>query len=138
MKEPSIQKVTTPSPDQGLENCPIRNVICRFGDSWSFVTLLTLSEEKKRFNELQRSLPKISQRVLTQTLRQLERDGFISRTVVATVPIRVTYALTQLGISFIEPATSLLRWAEAANPAINVARQCYDIASANPEYPTKA
>ena len=131
MTELSIQKVTTHSADEGLENCPIRNVICRFGDSWSFVTLLTLAAEKKRFNELQRSLPKISQRVLTQTLRQLERDGFISRTVVATVPIRVTYALTQLGISFIEPASSLLRWAETVNPMINAARKSYDSGSAN-------
>jgi DNA-binding HxlR family transcriptional regulator len=123
-------KVTASRVTEDLTNCPIRNVISRIGDSWSLVTLLTLAEEK-RFMELKRTLPDISQRVLTQTLRQLERDGLISRTVVATVPISVTYALTELGKSLMEPAKNLLRWAEEANPIINAARQTYDVARRN-------
>ena len=129
MTQPSNPKVTASARvPEDLSGCPIRNVIHRFGDAWSFLILLTLGEQDLRFMALQRTLPGVSQRVLTQTLRQLERDGLISRTVVATVPISVTYALTDLGRSLMEPARHLLRWAEGANPVINAARRSYDAA----------
>lgn len=127
MTQLSNQKVTAP-PYENLADCPIRNVVSRFGDAWSLVTLLTLADEEKHFMELLRTLPNISQRMLTQTLRHLERDGLISRTVIPTVPISVTYALTELGHSAVGPANSFLRWAEEANPIINTARQTYDAA----------
>ncbi len=132
MTIPSNLEVTTPAitPDD-LADCPIRNVIARFGDAWSFVVMLTLADEAMRFMALQRALPGVSQRVLTHTLRQLERDGFISRTVVPTVPISVSYALTTLGQSFIEPARHSLRWANKANPRVNAARQRYDATTKN-------
>jgi DNA-binding HxlR family transcriptional regulator len=124
-------KVTAPRVTEDLTTCPIRNVISRIGDSWSLATLLILAEKEKHFMELKRTLPGISQRVLTQTLRQLERDGLISRTVIPTVPVSVTYALTKLGQSLMEPAKNLLRWAEEANPVINAARQTYDVTHQN-------
>lgn len=127
MTEPGNQKVTAPEAmPEPFESCPVRNVLDRVGDKWSLLILLTLAEEAKRFMEVRRAVPDISQRMLTQTLRQLERDGLVSRTVVPTVPISVTYALTELGVSFMEPARNMMRWAQDAYPKINEARQNYD------------
>ena len=94
-------------------NCPIRNVLSRVGDKWSLLVLHTLeqSTEPVRFNALQRSLPDISQKVLTTTLRTLEEDGFVVRTVYAEVPPRVDYQLTERAHSFMQACTPMLQWA---------------------------
>lgn len=118
--QPSNLKVTA------AEGCPIRSVLDRISDKWSLLLLNALADEPKRFMGLRREVPDISQRMLTQTLRQLERDGLISRTVVPSVPINVTYALTELGHSFMVPAQILMEWARDAHPRIREARQHYD------------
>lgn len=118
--QPSNSEVTA------AEGCPIRSVLDRISDKWSLLLLNALADKPKRFMGLRREVPDISQRMLTQTLRQLERDGLISRTVVPTVPISVTYALTELGRSFMGPAQTLMEWARDAHPRIREARQHYD------------
>lgn len=96
-------------------DCPIRNVLSRVGDKWSLLVLHTLgqSAEPVRFNALQRGLPDISQKVLTTTLRTLEEDGFVVRTVYAEVPPRVDYQLTERAQSFMQACTPMLQWAVA-------------------------
>lgn len=94
-------------------DCPIRNVLSRVGDKWSLLVLHTLeqSAEPVRFNALQRALPDISQKVLTTTLRTLEEDGFVVRTVYAEVPPRVDYRLTGRAQSFMQACTPMIQWA---------------------------
>ena len=96
-------------------DCPIRNVLSRVGDKWSLLVLHTLeqSAEPVRFNALQRALPDISQKVLTTTLRTLEEDGFVVRTVYAEVPPRVDYRLTERAQSFMQACTPMIQWAVA-------------------------
>ena len=102
--------------------CPIRDVLDRIGDRWSFLVLIELDEGTRRFSELRRAIPDISQRMLSQTLRHLEADGLVSRTVFAVVPPRVDYALTELGRSLMGPMEALVRWADANHAAIRRAR----------------
>ena len=111
---------------QDLENCPVRNILDRISDKWSLLLLLLLTEKPKRFMQLRRTIPDISQRMLTQTLRKLERDGLISRTVQATVPVTVTYALTSLGESFMLASKEMMDWSVKHFPDINKARRHYD------------
>lgn len=101
--------------DMLFPNCPIRNVLSRVGDKWSLLVLHTLeqSAEPVRFNALQRALPDISQKVLTTTLRTLEEDGFVVRTVYAEVPPRVDYQLTERAQSFMQACTPMIQWAVA-------------------------
>lgn len=95
-----------------IEICPIRNVIARFGDKWSFLVLLTINEHKViRFNELCRAIPDISPRMLSGTLRTLEADGLISRKVYPVVPPKVEYRLTDIGDSLIPHINRLTEWA---------------------------
>ena len=95
-----------------IEICPIRNVIARFGDKWSFLVLLTIDEHKViRFNELCRAIPDISPRMLSGTLRTLEADGLISRKVYPVVPPKVEYRLTDIGDSLIPHINRLTEWA---------------------------
>lgn len=95
-----------------IEICPIRNVIARFGDKWSFLVLLTINEHKViRFNELCRAIPDISPRMLSGTLRTLETDGLISRKVYPVVPPKVEYRLTDIGDSLIPHINRLTEWA---------------------------
>src|ERR1700694_2672260 len=89
----------------------VREILDRVGDKWSVLVIALLGERGQRFSELKRAIEGISQRMLTLTLRQLERDGLVSRTVHATVPPRVDYALTPLGESVIAPLTGLMEWA---------------------------
>lgn len=94
-----------------IEICPIRNVIARFGDKWSFLVLLTIDEHKViRFNELCRAIPDISPRMLSGTLRTLEADGLISRKVYPVVPPKVEYRLTDIGDSLIPHINRLTEW----------------------------
>jgi DNA-binding HxlR family transcriptional regulator len=105
-----------------LENCPIRDVLDRIGDKWSTLLVLTLAERPHRFGELRRAVFDISQRMLTQTLRELQRDGLISRKVHPTTPPSVEYALTPLGSSLLEPLSHLQSWAEENHTTIRAAR----------------
>jgi DNA-binding HxlR family transcriptional regulator len=107
------------------EICPIRDVLDRVGDKWSTLLIFTLAERKHRFGELRRAISDISQRMLTQTLRELQEDGLVTRTVLPTTPPSTEYELTELGRSLVEPLTHLLRWAEANHGAIKQARAGY-------------
>jgi len=104
----------------------IREVLDRVGDKWSLLVIATLRHDRLRFSELLRHIPGISQRMLTLTLRQLERDGLISRTAYAEVPPRVEYELTDLGGTLIPIAKTIGDWALANHPAIEESRTQYD------------
>ena len=93
-------------------NCPVRNVLSRVGDKWSMLILFTLeSHPTIRFNELQRNIPDISQKILTATLKTLEADGLVKREVFPEVPPRVEYSLTAKGLSLLPLIDNLLTWA---------------------------
>lgn len=104
-------------------------VLARIGDKWSVLIVMLLAEGPMRFNELKRKIGGISQRMLTLTLRGLERDGLVTRTVYATIPPRVDYALTSLGHSLRTPVEALGLWSIAHLPAIEQARQAFDLSS---------
>jgi DNA-binding HxlR family transcriptional regulator len=104
-------------------------VLARVGDKWTVLVVSTLGGGPKRFNELRRALGSISQRMLTLTLRALERDGLVTRTVFPTIPPRVDYELTKLGRSLLEPVSALGLWAIKNRPAIQDARRRFDAAS---------
>lgn len=113
------------------EECrQVSEVLQRIGDKWTVLVVGELGGGAKRFNEIRRSLGSISQRMLTLTLRGLERDGLVTRTVYPTVPPRVDYELTRLGRSLLEPVNGLGRWARQNQPAIQEARQKFDAAEA--------
>ena len=101
-------------------------VLARVGDKWTVLVVWTLGDGPKRFNELHKALGSISQRMLTLTLRALERDGLVTRTVFATIPPRVDYELTKLGRSLLLPVSELGSWARKNRSAIQSARQRYD------------
>ena len=108
------------------EQCPIRDVLDRIGDRWSMLVLFTLDEGGTlRFSTLKARIEDVSQRMLAQTLRRLEQDGLVSRTVHPTIPPRVDYALTPLGASFLEPMRGLVAWAEQHHVAVREARKAY-------------
>ncbi|WKX26182.1 winged helix-turn-helix transcriptional regulator [Tatumella ptyseos] len=103
--------------------CPIRDVLDRIGDQWSLLILESLANETYRFNALHREIGDISRQMLTVTLKRLEFDGYISRTVYAEVPTRVEYRLTTLGESFLQPLRQLVEWADTHHEAICYARK---------------
>src|SRR3569833_823718 len=96
------------------------------GDKWTVLVVESLGSGSKRFNELRRGRGSISQRMLTLTLRALERDGLVTRTVYPTIPPRVDYELTKLGRSLLVPVNGLSAWARANRPAMDAARQKFD------------
>lgn len=104
----------------------VRDVLARVGDKWTLLVVATLRGGRLRFSELQRHIPGISQRMLTLTLRQLERDGLISRTVHAEVPPRVEYELTDLGGTLLQLSIALGDWAIENRARIEAARAEYD------------
>ena len=108
--------------------CPVRNVLDRIGDKWTLLALVALASRPRRFSELHRAIPDISKRMLTQTLRELERDGLADRQVFPTKPPKVQYSLSPLGLSVLSPLAALVRWAEDSYPAIRDARQRFDAA----------
>ncbi len=91
----------------------ISTLLQRIGDKWTVLVVSTLGEGPRRFNELRREIPSVSQRMLTLTLRNLERDGIVSRAVTPSIPPRVDYALTGLGHSLLTPVSALTEWAIA-------------------------
>jgi DNA-binding HxlR family transcriptional regulator len=107
-------------------NCPVRNVVAQIGDKWSLLILFALVDGPERFNALKSRIQGISQRMLTQTLRDLEREGYVLRTVYPEVPVRVEYALTDMGKEIVKPLYQLVRWADDHHEEIKQARQNYD------------
>ena len=109
------------------EECrAVSELLGRIGDKWSVLVVVTLGDGPKRFNEIRRALGSISQRMLTLTLRGLERDGLVKRTVFPTIPPRVDYELTRLGRSLLDPVNELSAWVRRNRPAIDKARQLFD------------
>ena len=109
------------------EDCrAVSEVLARVGDKWTVLVVSALGDGPKRFNELRRALGSISQRMLTLTLRALERDGLVTRTVFPTIPPRVDYELTKLGRSLLDPVSQLGLWARRNRAAIAEARQRFD------------
>jgi DNA-binding HxlR family transcriptional regulator len=104
-------------------NCPARQVINRVADKWTILVFLALKDGSMRFNELRRLLQNVSQKMLTQTLRKLEEDGFVTRHVVPTVPVTVSYELTPLGESLLAVVDQLRTWAYSHIPEIERARE---------------
>ncbi|WBQ06923.1 winged helix-turn-helix transcriptional regulator [Kribbella sp. CA-293567] len=111
-------------------DCPTRLVLDRIGDKWTVLVVLLLSDGPRRFTELRDGIGRVAPKVLTQTLRRLERDGLVSREVFAEVPPRVVYTLTPMGESLIKPIRAVTEWAEEHMPAISAAQHGYDLNSA--------
>lgn len=111
----------------------ISGLLQRIGDKWSVLVVQTLGDGSRRFNELRREIPTVSQRMLTLTLRNLERDGLVSRTVTPSIPPRVDYELTKLGRSLQEPISGLVRWSMDNVGAIHAAQDRYDVEHAESE-----
>jgi len=110
------------------EDCrAVSEVLARVGDKWTVLVVSMLGDGPKRFNELRRALGSISQRMLTLTLRGLERDGLLTRTVFPTIPPRVDYELTDLGRSLLQPVSALGLWARQNRSAIADARRRFDV-----------
>lgn len=104
----------------------VSEVLSRVGDKWTILVVTVLGGGPKRFNEIRRGLGSISQRMLTLTLRGLERDGLVTRTVFPTIPPRVDYELTKLGASLLEPVSAVGLWARKHRGSIETARAAYD------------
>ncbi|KKM47283.1 hypothetical protein LCGC14_1558820 [marine sediment metagenome] len=108
------------------QHCPTRLVLDRIADKWTVLTVGALAEETKRFGELRRELDGISQKMLTQTLRGLERDGLVNRKVYPTVPPKVEYSLTSLGQTLIGLLDGIKNWSEGNIERVIEAQQAYD------------
>ena len=108
------------------EACRLRDVLARVGDKWSLLVIYLLGDGTRRFMDLLRSIDGISQRMLTVTLRGLERDGFVVRTVHPVVPPRVEYALTPMGRTLLESVQPLMEWSVAHTPDVAAAQAAYD------------
>ena len=110
----------------GLENCPVRNVLDRVGDKWSILIISILGEcGTTRFNQLNQKIGNISQKMLTVTLRTLEADGLVRRTIYPEIPPRVEYNLTPMGKSLLPAIEGLTHWAQENMPAVLASREQY-------------
>ena len=105
------------------ERCPIRGVLDQIGDQWSYLVLSSLADGTLRFNELKRQIGDISQHMLARTLKKLEQDGLVTRTLFPVIPPRVDYTLTPLGHSLLVPMRGLVAWADENHAAILAARR---------------
>lgn len=125
--QPAHTDVTAP-PDRHLPgDCQaVGSILSRIGDKWSVLVIMLLSDGPRRFNEIKRMVGGISQRMLTLTLRGLERDGLVTRTIYPTIPPRVDYELTDLGHSLKAPVQHLGSWAFDHLPQIQSARERFD------------
>ena len=129
-----VTKPRTPNRDGVLieydpEICPVRHVLDGIGDKWTILVLTALKSESHRFSELRRAIPDVSQRMLTVTLRKLERDGYLTRSVTPSIPPRVDYDLTKLGRSLCETLAPLAAWALENRDDVAKARALYDDAA---------
>lgn len=122
---PSVLATRLPAPVPAAEHeqCPVTDVLRRVGDKWTVLVVVLLGSRPFRFNELHRGIEGISQRMLTRTLRGLETDGLVLRTVHPTVPPSVEYRLTPLGESLLHPLSALADWAVTHQPDIAAARR---------------
>ena len=111
---------------EDVDGCPVRDILDKVGDKWSMLIVMTLSAGPLRFNELKRRVPDISQKMLTQTLRELQRDGMVGRQVFPTVPPAVEYRLTAMGQSVIVPFGALVSWANQNHEQIYASRAEFD------------
>jgi DNA-binding HxlR family transcriptional regulator len=105
--------------------CPVRDVLARLSDQWSVLVIVALRDGTRRFTKLKREVSGISPRMLAQTLRRLEQDGLVERTLYPTIPPRVDYALTPLGQSLLDQLGGLVEWSAANHAAISAARARY-------------
>jgi DNA-binding HxlR family transcriptional regulator len=129
LESPGSCEVTAPwDPHQwdAREGCEVRQILDRIADKWSLLAIALLQGRTLRFNELRREIDGISQRMLTVTLRQLERDGLVTRTVYPVVPPRVEYALTPLGQTLHSTIQALVSWTENHQDEVAAARAAYD------------
>jgi DNA-binding HxlR family transcriptional regulator len=113
-------------PEYHDRTCKAREILDRVGDKWSLAVIHRLGRTTLRFTELKRDIPGISQRMLTATVRTLERDGLVRRTVYPVVPPRVDYALTPLGETLLATVCTLMAWADQHSDEIDAAREAYD------------
>jgi len=111
-------------------DCEVRQILDRIAGKWSLLTIALLDGGARRFSELQRMIDGISQRMLSVTLRQLERDGLVKRTVFPVVPPRVDYELTTLGATLLETTQAIVAWTEAHQVEVAAARSAYDTRAA--------
>lgn len=121
--------VTAPAFERGdvyAAQCPTRLLLDRIADKWTTLLLTTLDEGPLRFNALKRRIDGVSQKMLSQTLRQMERDGLVLRHVEATVPVSVTYEITPLGRTLVVALRPMIDWAETRMGDVEAARQTYD------------
>lgn len=109
-------------------DCPTRVILDRVGDKWAVLLLLLLMEAPRRFNELRRCIGGISQKMLSQTLKSLERDGLVRRRAIATVPVTVEYSITPLGTTLAQAVDPLRQWAENNLKDVQAAQRRYDSA----------
>ncbi|UFU05501.1 winged helix-turn-helix transcriptional regulator [Ruania halotolerans] len=139
MRSPGLPEVTDPAPASAAdekkweafqwdarEDCEVRQILDRIADKWSLLVIALLEEETLRFGELARKVDGISKRMLTVTLRNLERDGLIQRTIYAEVPPRVEYRLSPLGCTLIGTIQALVLWTEEHQQQIIAARAAFD------------
>lgn len=115
-----------PGPAGGSPSCRAREVLQRVGDKWSVYVIDLLGQGTKRFSELHRAIDGITARMLTVTLRGLERDGIVTRTIHPVIPPRVEYALTPMGRTLLDTIGQLVTWADSHLPEIEAARVAYD------------
>ena len=113
-------------PNAYSANCPTRQILDRVGDKWAVLILLLLRDEPMRFNALRRAIEGISQKMLAQVLRSLERDGLIKRRVIATVPVTVEYSIQPLGSTLAAAVDPLRDWAEHNLKEVLAAQRRYD------------
>lgn len=113
-----------------LATCPAREVLERISDKWVTLVLNALADGPLRYSDLGRVVAGVSQKMLTQTLRTLERDGMVTRTVTPSVPVRVDYELTPLGAGLLPVVKAIKRWAETHIDEVHAARAAYDTATA--------
>ena len=112
--------------DAFLAACPSRQLLDALSDKWVTLVLTALSDGPRRYSELARTIAGVSQKMLTQTLRTLERDGFVARSITASVPVRVDYELTPLGRDIQPLVRAIKAWAEEHMPEVHAARAAYD------------
>jgi DNA-binding HxlR family transcriptional regulator len=115
--------------DAFIAACPTRTLLDRLSDKWVCLILTALADGPRRYGDLSRKIAGVSQKMLTQTLRSIERDGLVTRTVTPSVPVRVDYELTNLGTSLLPVMRAIKLWAEANIEAVESARATYDRAS---------
>lgn len=124
-----MKAASSKMPNAYSAQCPTRQILDRVGDKWAVLILLLVRREPMRFNALRRSIEGISQKMLSQVLKSLERDGLIRRRAIATVPVTVEYSITPLGATLASAVDPLRDWAEANLKEVQVAQRRYDARS---------